>query len=96
MHRLHEHISSDEVNRYTEAGAFVVHMYPSLNGGGWDVVLDHPDHSEQQEAVLSFLQSVNAAALDEAMAKAHRLSESPGTVALRTLMDLAGGGGERT
>jgi hypothetical protein len=89
MHRLHTTMPTAELNGALAEGAYVVWIDPH-GTDMWDVVLDHPELDPGVDAVLAFLQSVNPGALDEAMAKAHRLSESPGTVALRTLIALAG------
>lgn len=94
MQRLHRTITDGELNTFLEAGAGLVWIervaFASVDQH-WDAVLDHPEVEPGVDAVLAFLQSVNPQALDQAMAKGARLSQSPGSSALRALIDLAGG-----
>lgn len=93
MQHLHEAITTEELNGYLDNAAAVVWVAraPMIDSvERWDAVLDHPDNNS--EAVLTFLQSVNPAVLDESMLHGG-LGVSPGTMALRTLMRLAGADG---
>lgn len=94
MQHLYREISDDAINEHLKAGALVVYLRPTVDDS-FDAVLDHPDYSDQADTVVSFLTAVNPGAIDEAMLKGTRLSESPGSSALRALIALAGGD-ERT
>lgn len=94
MQKLYQATTTDHLGSLLEAGALVVW----INNTGtelWDAVLEHPDYAPQQDAVLAFLESVNPGALNEAMVRGIRLSQSPAESALQALLRLAGGSDER-
>jgi hypothetical protein len=92
---LHESVAAQWLNEHLEAGAMVVWVSPapSVNSEPrWHAVLDHPEQVDDLAVVAGFLHSLNPGALDEAMARGARLSESPGTAAKRFLLSLVGDG----
>lgn len=88
---LHEGVDGESLNHMLGAGAAVVWIQ-RVQADRWDVVLDHPEQVDDFAVVAGFLHSLNPRALDEAMAKGARLSESPGTAAKRFLLSLVGDG----
>lgn len=85
---LHENLTGDELNALLAEGAVVAHLYRDLGVGRWHVVIDQPepgDVIDEAAVVLQFLQSVNPAALQEAMNSRVRLSEGPAVSALQAL-----------
>lgn len=88
MHRLHVLLTAEQVNEHLDAGAYAVVVHPRT-GDRWDAVLDHPDDDVNASVVVEFLQSVDAAALEEIMLEGSTMGVGPGQAALRALVDLA-------